>query len=33
VNSEVDGVVAKIVAKVSDAVQPGDELVKVTPAA
>lgn len=33
VNSEVDGVVAKIVAKVGDAVQPGDELVKVTPAA
>lgn len=32
VNSEVDGVVAKIVAKVGDAVQPGDELVKVTPA-
>lgn len=33
VNSEVDGVVAKIVAKVGDAMQPGDELVKVTPAA
>ncbi|MFA6499636.1 MAG: biotin/lipoyl-containing protein [Desulfurivibrionaceae bacterium] len=33
VNSEVDGVVGKIVAKVGDAVQPGDELVKVTPAA
>jgi len=33
VNSEVDGVVAKIVAKVGDAVQPGDELVKVTPSA
>ena len=33
VNSEVDGVVAKIIAKVGDAVQPGDELVKVTPAA
>jgi len=32
VNSEVDGVVAKIVAKVGDAMQPGDELVKVTPA-
>ncbi|HIJ90680.1 MAG: pyruvate carboxylase [Desulfobulbaceae bacterium] len=33
VNSEVDGVVVKIVAKVGDAMQPGDELVKVTPAA
>ncbi len=33
VNSEVDGVVGKVVAKVGDAVQPGDELVKVTPAA
>ena len=33
VNSEVDGVVGKIVAKVGDAVQPGDELIKVTPAA
>lgn len=33
VNSGVDGVVAKIVAKVGDAMQPGDELVKVTPAA
>ncbi len=33
VNSEVDGVVGKIVAKVGDAMQPGDELVKVTPAA
>lgn len=33
VNSEVDGVVSKIVAKVGDAMQPGDELVKVTPAA
>lgn len=33
VNCEVDGVVAKIVAKVGDAMQPGDELVKVTPAA
>lgn len=31
VNSEVDGVIAKVVAKVGDAVQPGDELVKVTP--
>ncbi|MFA7383309.1 MAG: biotin/lipoyl-containing protein [Desulfurivibrionaceae bacterium] len=31
-NSEVDGVVGKIVAKVGDAVQAGDELVKVTPA-
>ncbi|MCX5864339.1 MAG: pyruvate carboxylase [Deltaproteobacteria bacterium] len=33
VNSEVDGVVGKIVAKVGDAVQPGDELIKVTPVA
>jgi len=33
VNSEVDGVVAKVVAKVGEAVQPGDELVKVTPSA
>ncbi|MDG4474678.1 biotin/lipoyl-containing protein [Thiovibrio frasassiensis] len=33
VNSEIDGVVGKIVGKVGDAVQPGDELVKVTPAA
>ena len=32
-NSEVDGVVAKIVTKMGDAVQAGDELVKVTPAA
>ena len=30
-NSEVDGVIGKIVAKVGDAVQAGDELVKVTP--
>ncbi|MGV1099726.1 biotin/lipoyl-containing protein [Thiovibrio sp. JS02] len=29
--SVVDGVVARIVAKVGDAAQPGDELVKVTP--
>ena len=33
VNSEVDGVVVRIVAKVGDAMQPGDELVKVKPAA
>ena len=33
VNSEVDGVVVRIVAKVGDAMQPGDELVKVNPAA
>ena len=32
VNSEVDGVVESIVAAVGDAMQPGDELVKVTPA-
>ena len=29
--SVVDGVVARVVAKVGDAAQPGDELVKVTP--
>jgi pyruvate carboxylase len=32
VNSEMDGVVARIVAKVGDAMQPGEELVKVVPA-
>lgn len=31
VNSLVDGVVEKVIAKVGDAMQPGDELVKVTP--
>jgi pyruvate carboxylase len=32
VNSEMDGVVARIVAKVGDAMQPGEELVKIVPA-
>jgi pyruvate carboxylase len=32
VNSLVDGVVERVIAKVGHAVQPGDELVKVTPA-